>query len=594
MEKLTLKPINELLKENFFIPSYQRGYRWKERQVKNLLDDISNFKKESENEKKDVFYCLQPIVVSKKENGWELIDGQQRLTTIFIILQYLKEPLEYLGKKNYTIFYETRPESKIFLEELSNDSLIRNEENIDFYHICNAYKTVSDWFYGKDGNVKMHFLTTLLNDDEAGKNVKVIWYDVSDENSTNNYAIDIFTRLNIGKIPLTNAELIKSLFLQKANFQEHKASFKQIQIATEWDAIEKTLQNDLFWFFIYNTKNPIKYENRIEYIFDLIKSKTKEEETYFTFYKFFEDFNSSKKNNNVQADIDSVWLKIKKYFLSFEEWYNNKVFYHLVGFLIECGYDINTLKQSSKSMSKLEFEKFLKTEIRKQVNCSKSIEELTYGDIQIKKILLLFNIQTILSTANTDIRFPFSKYKNEDWDIEHVRSQTEKQIIGNARKEWAVDIYTYFTGDNVDSTNGKYKFQPLIVEILNNEVIGFVERLKNVIESIKINDEEFTKLYLDIAKYFKENEEVDNINSIANLALLDTTTNRSYKNAMFPIKRKIIIENDMNGMFIPICTKNVFFKSYSKKADNLMYWTKDDANNYIEAIKQKLSEFIDK
>ncbi|MGL4346765.1 MAG: DUF262 domain-containing protein [Chitinophagaceae bacterium] len=87
---LILKPINDLLKESFYIPSCQRGYRWKKEQVINLLDDIWHFRKNSQNEDTDVFYCLQPVVVSKRaENEWNLIDGQQRLTTIFIIIQYL-------------------------------------------------------------------------------------------------------------------------------------------------------------------------------------------------------------------------------------------------------------------------------------------------------------------------------------------------------------------------------------------------------------------------------------------------------------------------------------------------------------------------
>ena len=66
----------------FYVPNYQRGYRWKESQVQQLLNDIKEFDYEKNNEKK--FYCLQPLVVTEdKENGWVVIDGQQRLTTLF-------------------------------------------------------------------------------------------------------------------------------------------------------------------------------------------------------------------------------------------------------------------------------------------------------------------------------------------------------------------------------------------------------------------------------------------------------------------------------------------------------------------------------
>jgi uncharacterized protein with ParB-like and HNH nuclease domain len=61
-----------------------------ESQVQQLLNDIKEFDYEKNNEKK--FYCLQPLVVTEdKENGWVVIDGQQRLTTLFIILTCIEK-----------------------------------------------------------------------------------------------------------------------------------------------------------------------------------------------------------------------------------------------------------------------------------------------------------------------------------------------------------------------------------------------------------------------------------------------------------------------------------------------------------------------
>lgn len=68
------------IRGSFYIPSYQRGYRWSETEVVRLLDDIY------QNGKKN--YCLQPVVVRKKEDRYELIDGQQRLTTLYLIYKY--------------------------------------------------------------------------------------------------------------------------------------------------------------------------------------------------------------------------------------------------------------------------------------------------------------------------------------------------------------------------------------------------------------------------------------------------------------------------------------------------------------------------
>ena len=49
MNKIELKPINDLIGENFFVPSYQRGYRWTELEVNALLNDILEFYTKNKN-----------------------------------------------------------------------------------------------------------------------------------------------------------------------------------------------------------------------------------------------------------------------------------------------------------------------------------------------------------------------------------------------------------------------------------------------------------------------------------------------------------------------------------------------------------------
>lgn len=83
MAEVTMQSINYLFRKSFFVPTYQRGYRWTETQVKELLEDLYDFvsTKKDEND----YYCLQPIIVKKKEDCWELVDGQQRLTALWLI-----------------------------------------------------------------------------------------------------------------------------------------------------------------------------------------------------------------------------------------------------------------------------------------------------------------------------------------------------------------------------------------------------------------------------------------------------------------------------------------------------------------------------
>jgi uncharacterized protein with ParB-like and HNH nuclease domain len=590
--QLVLKSVNQLFEYSFFIPSYQRGYRWTNTQVTQLLEDIWQFSKR-EGKTKGEFYCLQPIVVKQQNDKFEVIDGQQRLTTIFLIVKYLEDIIKF-AFLNFSFTpptYETREDSLDFLENVKTKTENEAKLNIDYFHIWKAYDTIKKWFENKEKNINaIDFVNTLLkfqieerdnNKIDTANNVRVIWYEINE--TENNNSIDIFTRLNIGKIALTNAELIKALFLQKGNFAEEKATLKQVQIASEWDIIEKTLQDDAFWFFIYNPENSLKYDNRIEYIFDLMKSRTKESEYYHTFNEFYKDFSTNCKGN--KPDIDKIWLEIKRYFLTFEEWFKDYELFHYVGFLIDCGKDIDTIKKKALNKTKTEFKNYLKEEIKNQIKCK--IDDLEYGNKQVKKILLLFNIQTVLETQKSDMRFPFHKYKSEDWDIEHICSQTDKTVNSQNRLAWIDDILKFFTG--TDDIQKAKEFTSDNEEM--NTICNFLIALK---KSEKIENEKFNSAFGLVQKYFKEDGQTEQKDDISNLALLDAATNRSYGNSFFPIKRKRIIENDKNGIFVPIATKNLFLKYYSNKMGEIMYWSSNDASDYLTAIKTTLKDFLTK
>ncbi len=583
MDKLVLKTIHELLGKQFYIPAYQRGYRWSKLQVRELLDDIWEFSQKVGD--KASFYCLQPIVVLERNSKWEVVDGQQRLTTLYIILHYLEKKhlrrdlLEAYKKSIFSLEYQTRNESRDFLADIEQ---YKGKRNIDYHHIKNAYEEVIRWFEQLDYSDHNKFLATLLAKPDELHSVQVIWYDLSDECKDNEYAIDVFSRINIGKIPLTNSELVKALFLQSSNFQQDSASLKKIQIATEWDLIEKSLQEPSFWNFIYNPTSGTKYDTRIEYIFDLMKNKTFDAEAFFTFHQFNAEFKECTEGNRHKV-IDTLWKKVKDYFLTFDEWYRDRELFHLIGFLVTCDQSVSAIKAESekKNVTKTAFKEYLKSEIRKKVPYR--LDDLSYGDKNVRKVLLLANIQTLLSTKEADIRFPFDRYKNENWDIEHIRSQTEKEITGKSRRDWLIDVLEYFTGVD-DHTK-------INIDKCPNGTREIVDGLCKILKAEKIDDANFKVLYEKVASEFKEGT-VDWIDSFGNLALLDSSTNRSYKNAMFPIKRKRIIHNDGRGVFVPICTKNAFLKYYSTSLGEVMYWQEADARDYLAAMKEVLKEYL--
>jgi uncharacterized protein with ParB-like and HNH nuclease domain len=87
MSKIANKKIADLNHFHFYIPSFQRGYRWESEQATDLLNDIVQFFATPSVDEKGDWYCLQPVIVKEEDNKHHVIDGQQRLTTIYLDLE---------------------------------------------------------------------------------------------------------------------------------------------------------------------------------------------------------------------------------------------------------------------------------------------------------------------------------------------------------------------------------------------------------------------------------------------------------------------------------------------------------------------------
>lgn len=577
-----LRSISSLLDEKFFIPSYQRGYRWTEIQVTELLDDLWQFQRESEAQRSEHFYCLQPLVIkARKDGSWEVVDGQQRLTTIYLILAAEKQRVELIfGKTSFKLAFETRAEtSESFLKKID---LERADENIDFYHISKAYEAIQKWFSDRDGSQIVKFLQTLLNDDVTGKNTKVIWYELPESENP----IEAFTRLNIGKIPLTNSELIRALFLQARKFGADSKDRRQIRIAQEWDMIEKTLQAADFWYFVHSDGNTPA--NRIEYLFELM---TEEAEGWAGWladaYHSFDHYNRLLKEQD--RDAESEWLEIKKLFMMLEEWFRDRNLYHLTGFLIHAGVSITDLRKEALSLPKSLFDQYLRHRILREVFGNPASEDsegmetlidrcltdLEYGSSKgkLRSVLLLFNIATLLENERSNLRFPFDSFKNEDWDIEHIRSvESDRPDRPDAQKAWLEGVkHCYEDTREQASLRGK---------------------IDEVIESRPFNKKGFDEIYDEIIKASGESESSEADHRLENLTLLDQGTNRSYKNAVFPVKRHRILSLDKSGIFVPLCTRNVFLKCYSTDLDKMEQWRDVDKSAYRKQVLDVLCNFF--
>jgi len=120
----------------------------------------------------------------------------------------------------------------------------------------------------------------------------------------------------------------------------------------------------------------------------------------------------------------------------------------------------------------------------------------------------------------------------------------------------------------------------------NHNNIELLSKIDELSKLSSIDQDKFDEVQDEV---FKEYSNTDTIHSIKNLALLTVPDNSCLNNNIFPIKRDLIKELDEKGSFIPICTKNVFLKYYSKGVDQNVKWDKQDMNLYLDEIKRVLN-----
>ncbi len=645
---LALVSVKQILEKQlkFFVPAYQRGYRWRPEEIEVLIDDLERFMLEEDEkgaQNRCPFYCLQSIVVKNRESGQlEVIDGQQRLTTVLILLQALntikkEDTFKFFIENNaltkdrcveslFEIKYETRVPSDEWLFEITeayvddcskgnNDKSekLRNS-NSDHYHFIEAYIKAVDLFKDWNDDFKRVKFENLLK-----KETRFIWYNTSLVD-TKDTEVDIFDRINATKIELNNAELIKALFLQEDNFGTE--THLRDQYAIDWDKIEKRLQDPSFWGFVYSTRHPYHYSTHIEYIFDILQNKTKDQKDfhYYTFNRYYRQY-----PREIPKRLDYVkncWNSIQEMMLMLEEWYSDKTCYHYIGYLLEYG---KTQKNESITIPYLKdlfvgIPKDRRTAKLKELVKS-SLKDITpnklfhgNGTGYVTQLLFLLNIQSEQNRKSETARFSFSSYKqikdNPGWNEEHVASNTDYDPKLEEKADLAYALFEYFTGvrhaDEMEFDVYKDKVKSMYPSD---------EKAKRVCEKIWTffdlseadeGEEKLKNTYADIMTYFdaegdeafKENVSVigskntkNEKDFIWNFALLNATTNKSYGNDIYPLKRKRIMSDEFY-IYTPICTRALFEKAYSQRLSNLMIWGRSDAKDYWKYICNCLSEFL--
>lgn len=413
-------PVHRLTIEQFLIPDYQRGYRWTKQQVEDLLTDVSSFKVSAG----AGFYCLQPIVVrwQKDSNGlpagWQVVDGQQRLTTIWHILDTLDSDGE--AAHRVPLRYATAARDAVAAGSLE-----------DVYR-RGALETIRKWLL-KDTKVCNALKENLLN------KTQVIWYQTTD---TDEAAQAVFARLNAGKIPLTNSELIKALLLKRPTQVDGKQgdyTAQQLQIATDWDWIEAESARPELWGWLKQPEK--KMAGRIELLFELHfrQSLNQPRTSYALFEATREWLQQNPSNQASEAAAIALWQHIKNLFLRLHGWFEDTDLYHRIGFLRITGTTLPKLLDMAAGKTKSDFRDTLTKSVWQAVGVEDGDPDVewdacAYGERRTRQVLTLHNVAAAWASTGTSGRYPFYRHHNTEWSLEHIHPQSAR--TDNAADNW--------------------------------------------------------------------------------------------------------------------------------------------------------------
>lgn len=645
------KAIPELLNKKYYIPEYQRGYRWEDKQVLNLLDDLDTF---FSGDTKGQFYCLQPIVVKEvtidNEKWLEVIDGQQRLTTILILMKVfdqLNAPKFGLPKTHsYTIRYATRPSIQNIFDTISitsepstNKAVIDESKNqwpgmIDSLYIYNAAKTILNWFMDEQPRIfryGQYFYNTVNSGD---KSVQVVWYETNEDKDPH----DIFNRMNSLKVGLSCSELIRSIFLSsctkfnlgtfdglsdslKLEVEKERFQQKQSSINEKWDEIEQQMRDESFQSFL--TSRNIKSRNAIDLLFDLVSGKyasnkpfnsnlNKEDELYTYLY--------IKNMVDVDGDAWTTWLSILNVYEKLLFWYHDRDLYHRIGFLntiAATGHEddaVYTLLAERKGKIALRNkvvsmikEAMILPENKETHQPIEKLSQLSYDNNihynYIKRLLILYNVETSRIQTSSEF-FDFDKFrytadkKHKIWTLEHIHAQNSDCLPETNKDSWYEWIV--FNRDSLkklvlgDPNLEKQRIS--LVDQLERDSAVNNEKQEPYCKSIKYTFENIKELFDDVANFYAQldakADKAKPMHQLSNMALLDLGQNAMVGKSSFEVKRQIISNQIADNKYYPICTQKVFLKLYDKESMQIHSWSQRDRELYLEDMKQKLTEYL--
>lgn len=579
-------------KSFYNIPEYQRGYKWNADNVFALLDDLLSFQESTS--ATNSFYCLQNITIVPEEDHFNVVDGQQRLTTMYILLSFFRKQkkIEGFTLNSRCLKYSVRTDTAALLnDQIANGSVWDHAivpddaTSKDAWYILNVAKAIREWFdnhdYKLDANVVLNRLKLIVNKMEEG-------------NETS-----IFAGLNGGKVDLDGADLVRAELITRAAREKYKDIDPQkvgefrAHIGLELDELGRWWGDPNHKIFFSQLLPEIKTGKEfrdtyhINLLYRLYYAAYRKEGEPFGF-KFFEqgrDLNG-KPNDNHWELYDSMM----EMHAVLKEWYENPEIYHWLGYLF---FNFKGYKQvnfaniwniwKNDTEDRISFVEHLKVLVRTLVvradtdekysdaafRLIDSIKDLRYDwyhDDFLDEILVLSEILWLENNQFQNRLLPQYLRQHKE-QREHIRSCHPNSKEGTIVT--SVDAWRNFILRTYDDSDS-----------LRAELI----RLIDDFNTDTLSEEQISILNDKMNEYAQ--------NSIGNLVLLDSHINESYGNAKFQEKIQRIIKEFMSAeRYIRPYTLNVFLKKIGDQ-DFEWRWTKTNISESVTLIGTNMSNFL--
>ena len=623
--------------KQYVVPSYQRGYKWNRNNVFKLLDDLKSFEK-SNSDRSHSFYCIQNITIVPLEDksGWNVVDGQQRLTTIFILISYLRKfhpdsSLSFFSNPD-CLKYDVRTETGEYLQETvftgfvwDKEIVQDNAESKDQWYILDVAKGIKDWFEIEGNSLQTKTITERL---------KLI------VNNMENLAVseeEIFAGLNGGKVDLDGADLVRAVLITRSAKEKYNRSLAEkvkgfrMRIALELDEMNlwwaQEEQKTYFEQFLPINKLKVSNFKHASYPIGLLYKlyfliySNKDENFGIEFFENGRNFNSKKDDDHWELYESLIHLHH-----TLEMWFTDPLLYHWIGYLIfrfkEQSFEISSEEYGSNA-SKKESVNFkmiwqlwetsrtkkvflaniisiikalLSKESGELLEDIKDVKKQWYGmdSAGITNFLVLMDViivtglyremwtkQDVLKVKHpksiADMnpgknRLPSRYFTKSEEDFEHIRSCAPNVQEGNEVRN--KDEWISFIKKTYGDSleDTESQLKDALMEILENY------------PNDELDDTTIKKLNLKMNEFGQH--------SIGNIAILHEHVNKSYGNDPFQKKiQRIFSEFMKNELYIRPYTMTVF-EYKIKDVDRVWRWTQQNIKDNAFNIASNIETFL--